>query len=50
MDPTDKKPETPALLKTVSDTPSPLKVRLATIARSLVVLAVIGVVTVCYFA
>jgi len=50
MDPTEKTAQTPALIKTVSDPPRPLKVRLATIARSLVILAVIGVVTVCYFA
>jgi len=50
MDPTDERTQTPALIKTVSDPPRPLNVRLATIARSLVILAVIGVVTVCYFA
>ena len=50
MNANGKAAQAPAVIKTVSDPPRPLGIRLATIARSLVVLTIIAVATVCYFA
>jgi predicted PurR-regulated permease PerM len=50
VDTNGKDVQSSAVIKTVSDPARPLKVRLATIARSLVILAVFSVITVCYFA